>query len=103
MLNTILSSSLSNTILECYIELSNELSAVLENHKELLACNDSFFIEFTKFNDTHNEFCALSKKRGKPDGLLLLEVIKQMTHLIDIANVAVINEASRKERELCLI
>ncbi|MGV7962006.1 hypothetical protein QPK13_13135 [Photorhabdus tasmaniensis] len=100
---TVSPSVLAYTVFEGYIELSDKLSIVIENNKELLTFNDSFFIEFIEFNNIHDEFCISSENKGKPDGFLLLKVIKQITKLIDVANNIVMNEASKKERELCLI
>ncbi|MCW7547133.1 hypothetical protein OO184_04020 [Photorhabdus sp. APURE] len=85
-------------IWESYIALHDQFVAVVNSQSDL-ADNDDFFNELVKLKDIYDELDTSSKNKGRPDSLLLLEVIKQLTNLIDIANITTIN----KERRLCLI
>ncbi|MCC8456211.1 hypothetical protein [Photorhabdus aegyptia] len=102
MLNTILSSPQTTNITpakiiwESYIALHDQFVAVV-NSQPNLADNDNFFNELVKLKNIYDKFDASSKNKGRPDCLLLLEVIKQLASLIDIANIAVINESTKKE------
>ncbi|WP_448512333.1 hypothetical protein [Photorhabdus laumondii] len=80
---------------ESYIALHDQFVVVVNSQPDL-ADNDNFFNELAKFNDIYNEFDASSKKKGRPDCLLLLEVIKYLSNLIDIASMAVIDESTKK-------
>lgn len=101
MLNTILSSPQTTNITpakiiwESYIALHDQFVAVV-NSQPNLADNDNFFNELVKLKNIYDKFDSSSKNKGRPDCLLLLEIIKQLASLIDIANIAVINESTKK-------